>query len=173
MYVFGNEPEDLSPLVADLYRWWYMQKGIPATRLLAEMFFLIEPYWSLCTGSIPFWLAFNAASSAEAIEKYLRNKNEFDEIYLMLFNHGEKGMGLATIEQWKAVLSNAKKKSSFIGAQPDKYPFDFSIYTRYEKDLLKKFKERYNIGSKLTSEQLEQFLKKNDGRYKVELMDEL
>ena len=35
-----DEPEALSPLVADLYRWWYRERGLPSDRLLVESFIL-------------------------------------------------------------------------------------------------------------------------------------
>jgi hypothetical protein len=37
-----DEPEDVSPLVADLYRWWYAQRGLPATRLLVDSFMMTK-----------------------------------------------------------------------------------------------------------------------------------
>jgi hypothetical protein len=42
-----DDPQDLSPLVADLYRWWYRQRGLPDDRLLVESFILLEPWWTL------------------------------------------------------------------------------------------------------------------------------
>jgi hypothetical protein len=44
-----EEPEHLSPFVADLYRAWYRERGLPADRLLVESFILLEPYWVLRT----------------------------------------------------------------------------------------------------------------------------
>lgn len=53
-----DEPEQVSPLVADLYHWWYAQRRIIARRLLVECFLMMEPFWTLRTASIPFWLTF-------------------------------------------------------------------------------------------------------------------
>jgi hypothetical protein len=36
-------PEDLSPLVADLYRWWYAERHYHPSHLLAECFVLFDP----------------------------------------------------------------------------------------------------------------------------------
>lgn len=47
-------PEDVSPLVADLYRWWYHARGVPGLRLLVDSFILMEPWWTPRTGSVPF-----------------------------------------------------------------------------------------------------------------------
>lgn len=83
-----TEPGDVSPLVADLYRWWYVRRGMPANRLVVSSFVLLEPYWTLRTGSVPFWMTFNVEPSADALDAYLRDRERFDEIYLMLFQHG-------------------------------------------------------------------------------------
>ncbi|MDP8908487.1 MAG: hypothetical protein M3N47_05060, partial [Chloroflexota bacterium] len=53
-----EEPEDLSPLVANLYRWWYQRRGLPDSRLLVEMFLGLEPWWTLRLGAIPLWSLF-------------------------------------------------------------------------------------------------------------------
>src|SRR5690606_6020225 len=49
------EPEDPSALVADLYRWTYGERRLLANRLLATSFILMDPLWTLRTGSVPWW----------------------------------------------------------------------------------------------------------------------
>lgn len=165
--ILFNEPEDFSPFVADLYRWWYALRNIPENRLIVGMFFLIEPYWTLRTGSVPFWLAFNARPSVDAIIEYLRKTKPYDEIFMMLFSHGVKGQGLATITDYRSALSMAQKKGEFIGAEPELYPFDFGVYARYEKDLQEQIKSRYPLGPRLTFQQLFQFIDETKGNYLV------
>src|SRR5205085_1591445 len=65
------DPELLSPLVADLYRWWHRQRGLEANRLLVESFILMEPWWTLRTGAVPFWMTFNTTPSADRLTQYL------------------------------------------------------------------------------------------------------
>jgi hypothetical protein len=62
-----DQPEDLSPLVADLHRWWYRRLGRPDGRLLVESFVLLDPYWALRTGAVPFWMVFNVEPSAAGL----------------------------------------------------------------------------------------------------------
>lgn len=38
-----DEPQSLSPAVADLYRSWYTERNLPADRLLVESSLLLEP----------------------------------------------------------------------------------------------------------------------------------
>jgi hypothetical protein len=168
-----NEPEDLSPYTADLYRWWYQQRGINDNQLLISTFFLIEPYWTLCTGAVPYWMAFNAKESVALAKDYLKATPPFENIYLMPFNHGVEGQGLATIADYKDLFNFAIQKGEFIGTQPDLYPFDFGIYFRYEKDLKKKLTSRYSTNEKLTIEQLNQFNQQSSGKYLVTWKEEI
>ncbi len=165
--VVYREPEDASPFVADLHRWWYRQRGMAADRLLMGMFFLFEPYWTLRTGSVPFWLAFNAQPSLDFVGDYLQKSEPYGEIYLMPFSHGVKGIGLASVAQMKSVLALAGQKGEFIGAQPELYPFDFGVFSRYQKDLKKKIADRYPMDYKLSLDQLYQFIHQAKGKYQV------
>jgi len=66
-----DDPEHLSPLVAELYRSRLRARGLPAERLLVESFALMAPRWALRSGSVPFWLTFNTEPSAACLERYL------------------------------------------------------------------------------------------------------
>ena len=111
-----DQPEDLSPLVADLYRDWYRRRGIPAGRLLVESFILLEPWLALVTGSVPLWLVFNTEPSLATIHRYLDAARPFDEIRMTLFSHGVESVGLPTIDQWRSVLHRAGKVGSFLAS---------------------------------------------------------
>ncbi|MEX2592331.1 MAG: hypothetical protein WD426_06125 [Anditalea sp.] len=163
-----DEPETLSPLVADLYRSWYKERGITYNQLLVGTFFLMDPYWTLKTGSVPFWLAFNGKPSADYLNEYLKKAAAFENIYLLPFSHGIDGMGLASEEYLRSILSHARSKGEFIGAEPGKYPYDFGIYARFEKTLQKKIATRIPDGEKLRIDQLEKFIQHSKGKYEVE-----
>jgi hypothetical protein len=160
------EPESLSPLVADLYRWWYEQRGIPANRLLIESFVVMEPWWALRTGSVPFWTKFGVESSADALERYLVASEPFEEIYGMLFSHGTESAGLAPIERWRALVRRARKQGGFIGVDEEKYPKDFAVFARYHTEL-QKVSARYPIPEPLSLGRLDAFLEQAEDRYPV------
>jgi hypothetical protein len=164
------EPEHLSPLVADFYRWWYRLRGLKANRLLVESFILLEPYWALRTGAVPFWMKFNMEASADWIETYLDEREPFDEIYLMLFNHGVEAVGLPPVERWRGILARAKKRGQFVGVREDLFPRDFGSLARYHADL-KKVPARYPIPGPLPLRTFYGFLERSDGKYRVELRD--
>jgi hypothetical protein len=167
-----EEPEDPSPLVADLYRWWYGERGLPANRLLVESFIVMEPHWALRTGSAPFWMVFNMEPSLARVHRYLDAVEPFDEIYLMLFAHGVDSVGLASIEQWRSVLQRAGRRGSFVGVDEARFPRDFGVYARYSPELKKKLRARYPLPGPLASGQLERFLQQAGDRYQVRWIDE-
>jgi hypothetical protein len=129
------EPEDLSRPVAELYRRWYQDRGLPGSRLLAETFLLIEPWWTLRTGSVPYWLVFNTEPSRQSLLKYLATADPYDEIRLALFSHGVESAGLADIDDWREVLRRARKVGAFTGVDPRAFPRDFRSLARTHRDL--------------------------------------
>jgi hypothetical protein len=161
-----EEPEHVSPLVADLYRWWYAQRGWAANRLLIGSFILMEPHWTLHTGSVPIWTEFNMEPSLERVEDYLETAEPYEEIRAMLFSHGVESVGLPSIERWRAVTKRARKHGGFVGIDEEKFPRDYATFVRYHTGL-KKIPARYPMPGPLTLGQLDAFLQETGGRYQV------
>jgi len=163
-----EQPEEFSPFVADLYQWWNHRRNITDERLLVESFIVMEPYWAVRTGSIPFWMVFNKEPSAQALEAYLACHHAFKEIYLMLFSHGVNSIGLVPIERWRRALDSAQQHGSFVGVDPEAYPRDFGVFVRYNPDLKRKIPARYSIPPPLKLDELEEFLAQSTGRYQID-----
>ncbi len=151
------EPEQPSPFVAELYRWWYRQKGVLANRLIGETFFMHEPYWILKTGSVPFWMKFNTDLSADWLEKYLQSTDRFDEIFIMLFSHGEDAIGSAGIGRWEKIMQMAQKKHGFLGVNINNFPRDLDSLIKYNTEFKEYIPSRYNFQIPLSIEQLFRF----------------
>ena len=128
-----DAPPDLSPLVADLHRWWYAERGLPDDRLLVESFILLEPYWALAAGLVPLWTTFNTEDAAAPVERYLDQRPPFAEVHLTLFAHGVESVGLAPIERWRAIVARATRDGRFAGVDPRAYPRDFASFVRYHR----------------------------------------
>jgi hypothetical protein len=160
-------PEHVSPLVADFYQWWNRKRFVAGKRLLVESFIVMEPYWAIRTGSVPFWMVFNKLPSAEALEAYLGARDPFDEIYMMLFSHGVESIGLAPIDRWRAILRRARKTASFVGVDENAYPRDFAVFVRYYFELKRKIESRYPIPSPVSLNDFDRFLHECSGRYDV------
>jgi hypothetical protein len=166
--ILFEAPEDLSPFVADFYQWWNRQRGVIGKRLLVESFIVMEPYWAVRTGSIPFWMVFNKQPSAKALETYLDGRDSFEEIYMMLFSHGVESIGLTPIEHWRAILGRARKQGAFVGVDERAYPRDFAVFVRYYYDLKRKIHARYPMPPPLALSRLDEFLRETPTRYPVQ-----
>jgi hypothetical protein len=129
------EPAALSPLVADLYRWWYRRRGRPAQRLLVESSVLLDPHLALASGSVPYWSDFPVERSADALERYLDDTEPFDEILLTLFRSGTDVVAEAPVERWRALLGRARRHGAFLGIDPAALPRDSGSFERFHREL--------------------------------------
>jgi hypothetical protein len=156
-----DEPEDPSPLVAELYRFWYRTRGLEGNRLVVDSFILMDPWWTLHLGAVPFWMKFNTETSANALERYLDEVEPYDEIHLMLFAHGVSSIGLTPIERWRALLDRARRQGRFVGVDEKAYPADFATFARYHP-AIRAIPGRHPLPPALRWDQLETFLRQNE-----------
>lgn len=163
-----EEPDDLSPAVADFHRDWYRRRGLPANRLLVGSFILVEPHWALRTGAVPYWSTFNAGPSHRRLLDYLQQAEPFDDMHVMIFPHGTESVGLPSLEDWRAVLRQARRRGSFLGLDEAAYPFHFSALARYHMDI-GSIGARFPLPPALGIESFERFLRESDGRHAVKL----
>lgn len=166
--ILFDHPEDISPFVADLYRWWYKIRGRVSHRLLIENFGLLTPFDAVETTSIPFWLVFNTETSYKFLCQYLDKHKAFKEMYLMLMSNGvTEGLGLTTIEEWQGILQRASERGEFIGVDEREYPMDFATFIRYNNELKAKITDRQPFPEALTLAELREFIDKYGKKYKV------
>ena len=166
-----TEPEDLSPVAADLYRGWYEERGMPAGRLLLEMFMMIEPYWALRTGPVPLWTLFSVEPSAKMAEAYIDERPAFADIYALLFSHGTESAGLATAERWRQVIDRARERGELIGADPERFPLDIGVYGIFHPRLKATIPARYPLPGYVTVDRVARFVAEGD-RYRVRWIEE-
>lgn len=166
-----EDPSSLGPLVADLYRWWYAERGWPTNRLLISSFVVLDPYWALRTASVPYWMRFNMQPSLEAVRDYLDAREPFDDIYLMLFQHGAEAVGITDGSHWqREVLDRARRTGATLGADLDEFPLDFASYGRFHREL-KALPPRYPLPPPLTMADLDRFLDQAPEYPDVEVID--
>ncbi|MBD0421353.1 hypothetical protein H0H10_19720 [Streptomyces sp. TRM S81-3] len=132
-----DTPQRLSPAVADLYRTWYADRGLPTGRLLVESFLLLEPWWALRTGSVPYWTVFGTQAFRAHLEAYLDASAPYDEIRILLFNHGTDSIGLAGAQDWRCTAARARKIGLLTGVDAAAYPRDFASFVRSHRALSK------------------------------------
>jgi hypothetical protein len=162
-----DNPEDASPFVADLHRWWYRRRRIPASRLVVSSFVVMEPHWSMRTGSVPYWMKFNTEPSADAIEAYLDGLDDpYDEIHMMLFSHGVNAVGVVPIERWRKVLDRARRHGAFLGVDEEAYPGDFATFANYHS-AIQRIPARYPLPGPLLLDDVQRFLDDSTQDYEI------
>ncbi|MGD9615137.1 MAG: hypothetical protein AB7H90_21900 [Alphaproteobacteria bacterium] len=161
------QPGDPSPLVADLHRWWYARRGAGGQRLIVDSFILLDPFWALRLGAVPFWCAFAVEPSADALRRYLDSRPVFERIHIALFSHGVESIGLAPAGTWRALLARGRKPGTFLGASPDAFPADFAVFARYSP-ALRRLPGRLPMPEPLSLRDLDSFLDEAADRYAVE-----
>jgi len=162
-----EQPEDLSALVADLYRFWYARRGMPeAESLQVGSFILLQPHLAIRRREVPFWMAFNTEPSAEALERYLDAAGPFDNIGLTLFSHGVESVGVVPIGRWRSILGRARRRGAFVGVDAARYPRDFAVFARHHLSL-RRSAPPHPLPQPLTPQELEQFLERAGESYPV------
>jgi hypothetical protein len=152
-----DHPDALSPLVADLYRWWYARRNIPARRLFVGSFAISAPWWVQRTGSVPYWMFFNEENSLDRLTRYLDQSEPFDDIVLSLFQNGVETVGQPPAEAWREVMDRARRSGRYAGTDLDDFPFDFGQYGQYDR-ALQELPARYPVPAPLGLGELEEFL---------------
>lgn len=127
-------PQDHSPFIAELYRWWYRRIGAPANRLLVETYAQWDPFWVLRTASVPYWLNFHTQPERAALEGYLDQTRPFDHIHINLLSHGVRSPGVVPVQDWADLAQyHARKEGNVIGVDEDAYPLDAGSTLRFSK----------------------------------------
>jgi hypothetical protein len=131
---FG-QPEDVSPLIAGLFRDWYARHGRPSGRLLVSSFLLMDPVLAMRTGSVPYWALFGTRPSLDRLAGYLSDTAQYDDIRLTIFPHGTESVGLPGIGEWQAVLGHARRHGQLVAVEPSRYPRHFRALTGFHREL--------------------------------------
>ncbi|MDA0563913.1 hypothetical protein LG943_06165 [Streptomonospora sp. S1-112] len=157
------EPELLSPLVAELYHWWYARLGLPADRLVVETYNQWEPYWAMRTGSVPFWLHFPTAPSRDRLADHLRAAPAYRDIHVNLFSNGLRSMGQLPAAEWGALARrHATGTGGLLGVNARAYPTDIGGLLRY-RSAFAALGARQDLPPPLTLAELEEFLESARG----------
>ncbi|MFD6953210.1 hypothetical protein A6A08_20330 [Nocardiopsis sp. TSRI0078] len=157
-----GDPQELSPFVADLYRWWYRRREVSAGHLLVQSYVQWDPLWTLRLGAVPFWLRFNMEPSHEELRRYLEDTEPYDHIHLNLFSQGLWSPGVVPLSDWEELIrSHAREGAEIIGVDPATYPSDTGGTLRYQR-AFQRLPRRRRTGEPLAVADIDEFL--GDGR---------
>jgi hypothetical protein len=129
-----GHPQDPAAAVAETMRRWLEGRGEAAQRLLVSSFVVHDPWRTITTASVPFWTFFPVCRAAIDLSDYL-DKAEYDDIDIMLFNHGTRSRGLADARTWQELAGRARVRGRLLGVDPTAFPADFTTFARYAKAL--------------------------------------
>lgn len=155
--LYFDDPQDPVRPIADFYREWYTSIGMPANKLLVESFMLLEPYWCLRTGCIPYWAVFTGQPSYDDIADYL-SQHDWDYIYLALFSNIVRSIGVPEGHEWERLAQAARIDHALLGVDPEKFPFDLLSAFSFFDDARKKIPFRYPKPAPVPLERFERFL---------------
>jgi pimeloyl-ACP methyl ester carboxylesterase len=153
-----ERPGDPAPLVADLYRAWLRDRGLHPDRLLVESSVVLEPWWTLRTGAVPFWTHLPVESAFDAVQAYLGEREPFGRIDVMLASPGVEAAGLAPADRWRTLFARAKRGGELIGTDERAFPRDFAVFHRYHDDLVRKIPDRHPLPEPLPFDRVEALL---------------
>jgi hypothetical protein len=129
-----DHPQAPAAAVAETMRRWLEGRGEPAGRLLVSSFVVHDPWRTITTASVPFWTFFPVRQAAVDLAAYLDHVG-YDDIDVMLFNHGTRSRGLADVRTWQELAGRARVRGRLLGADPTAFPADFAGFGRYAKAL--------------------------------------
>ncbi|WP_150461012.1 hypothetical protein [Nesterenkonia ebinurensis] len=152
-----NEPQDSSAFIAELYRHWYRQLGWQDSRLLAQTYNHLDPWYTLTTGSVPFWNRFHMRPSFEVLSEYLSAADAYDEVLISLFSHGLDSPGLVEVPEWDELArASATDRGEVIGVDKQAYPADTGAAFRYQ-EAFKDLGPHRELPEPLTVEEMDAF----------------
>ena len=95
---------------------WYRSRGESADRLVIPSFILGDPWQTICVAAVPFWVYFSVQPALQSLDAYLTEAEPYAEANVFLFEHGAESPGIATPEQFAAVLRRHGIAANFQGS---------------------------------------------------------
>jgi hypothetical protein len=131
-----GHPQDPAAPVAETTRAWLHSRGETPHRLLVSSFVVHDPWRTITTASVPFWTFFPVRRAAQDLSRYLDHA-AYDDIDVLLFNHGTDSVGLADARTWQQLADRARNRGRLLAVNATAFPSDFSIFARYARALAK------------------------------------
>jgi hypothetical protein len=124
-------PQAPAAAVASVMRDWYRARGEPASRLIVPCFILGDPWQTICAAAVPFWVHFAVQPALQALDEYLEGAEPYQDVNMFLFQHGTRSPGIATPDEFAAVIRRHGAAAHFDGLDPGRFPHDIGALGRY------------------------------------------
>jgi hypothetical protein len=93
----------------------------------------LELYGRHLAAAVPFWIYFSVQPALQSLDAYLTEAEPYAEANVFLFEHGAESPGIATPEQFAAVLRRHGIAGHFQGLDRHRFPHDIGTLGRYGK----------------------------------------
>jgi len=124
-------PQAPAAAVATIMREWYRARGEPANRLVVPCFILGDPWLTICTAAVPFWIHFAVQPALQALQEYLGKAEPYRDVNVFLFEHGTSSPGIATPQDFRSVVHRHGAAAHFDGLDAERFPHDIGTLGRY------------------------------------------
>jgi hypothetical protein len=124
-------PQAPAAAVATVMREWYRARGEPANRLVVPCFILGDPWLTICTAAVPFWIHFAVQPALQALQEYLGKAEPYRDVNVFLFEHGTSSPGIATPQDFQSVVHRHGAAVHFDGLDAERFPHDIGTLGRY------------------------------------------
>lgn len=124
-------PQAPSHTVATMLRAWHRGRGETADRLVVPSFILVDPWRMINTASTPYWAFFSVQPALAGLDDHLSRSEPYREVAVIPFQHGEDSAGIATPDDWAAVIKRHGARPSFPGLRRSRFPHDIGYLGRY------------------------------------------
>jgi hypothetical protein len=124
-------PQAPAAAVATAMRDWYRARGESANRLVVPCFVLGDPWQTVCSAAVPFWIHFAVQPALQALDAYLDEAEPYSDVNVFLFEHGTNSPGIATPDEFAEVINKHGARAHFDGLEPERFPHDIGTLGRY------------------------------------------
>ena len=90
-----------------------------------------RPVETICAAAVPFWIHFSVQPALQSLNEYLDKTEPYRHVNVFLFEHGTESPGIATPDDFQAVVRRHGSAVQFDGLDPERFPHDIGTLGRY------------------------------------------
>ena len=156
-------PEVLSACVADLYRDWLRRSGRADDACVVETGRLVDPWWVLAAGLVPYWCESAARPAVDAAEWWLAGSSGFGAVTVLPEPPGTHCDAHADAGQWRAVAAFARHRPHLNRQALSRYPM-LPLPTSHASAVLRSRHEPVGLAGRLPLDQALSALRQSGSR---------
>jgi hypothetical protein len=129
--ILVDGPQEAAHPVAEVLRDWTRARGGAADHLIVPSFVLGDPWRTIELGDVPFWTFFPVQSALDSLRDHLARSIPYDQVDVLMFQHGANSPGWAAPDEWKRVVGSAGATVRMLALREEAAPHDIGSLGRY------------------------------------------